>query len=262
MDEIWVPSRFNRDVFAASGLDEEKLKILPEGVHTDVFQPDVEPLALPHTRGFNFLSIFEWTQRKGPEVLLRAYLTEFKAEEDVALILKTYAWPNRQAEIWLRVADFVEREMGVPLEKAPTIIVLPGFMKNAALPRLYRTADAFVLPTRGEGWGRPYMEALATECPVIATRCSGQLDFLHDGNSYLVDCKSVPVPTDIEVEYYAGHRWADPDLDHLRQLMRQVFTRREEAKRLAVQGRRDMVEQWDWNVVLKRWIAEFERVLA
>ena len=262
MDEIWVPSQFNREVFAAEGVEENKLKVLPEGVHAEIFRPDVEPLDIPHRRGFNFLSIFEWTQRKGPELLLRAYLSEFRADEDVALIIKTYARPDPRTEILPRLAHFVEREMGLPLEKAPAIIVLPGFMRNEEIPRLYRAADAFVLPSRGEGWGRPYMEALATECPVIASRWSGQTDFLHDRNSYLIDCKVVPTPANIDVELYAGHCWAEPDFEQLRHLMRHVFTHREEAKCLAVQGRREMTERWDWNIVVEQWVNEFLRLLG
>src|SRR5271155_4010518 len=126
MDEVWVPSQFNRSVFAAEGVDEKKLRVLPQGVHTRIFRPDVEALEIPHRRGFNFLSIFEWTRRKAPEILLRAFLAEFKADEDVALILKIYARPDPRADILPRLLQLVEREAGVPLEKAPPIIVLPG----------------------------------------------------------------------------------------------------------------------------------------
>jgi len=262
MDEVWVPSQFNYQVFAEQGVDERKLRILPESVHTDVYRPDVEPLAIPHARRFNFLSIFEWTQRKGPEILLRAYLSEFTADDDVALLLKTYGRPDPRADMLPRLLNFVEREMGIRLEKAPTIILLPGFLKNEDLPRLYRAANAFVLPSRGEGWGRPYMEALACEVPVIATRWSGQLDFLHDRNAYLIDSKVVPSPSNIDVELYAGHGWAEPDCDHLRALMRHVYTHRDEAKDMAKAGRREMVELWDSNVVIEKWMTEFMRLLG
>ena len=36
---------------------------------------------------------------------------------------------------------------------------------------MYRTMDCFVLPTRGEGWGRPIVEAMAMALPVIGTTC-------------------------------------------------------------------------------------------
>jgi glycosyltransferase involved in cell wall biosynthesis len=35
--------------------------------------------------------------------------------------------------------------------------------------RVYRAADALVIPTRGEGWGRPQAEATAVGLPVITT---------------------------------------------------------------------------------------------
>lgn len=263
MDEVWVPSEFNRRTFAAAGVSEKKLRVLPEGVDTQRFRPGLEPFPLPQRRGFNFLSVFEWIQRKGPDILLRAYLSEFKADEDVSLILKAYGRPDPSVEMLPRLAYFVERVMGLRLEDTPPIIVLaPGFMPGADIPRLYATADAFVLPTRGEGWGRPYMEALACEVPVIATRWSGQMDFLHEDIGYLLDAEIVPVPWDIDVELSAGHRCAEPSVDQLRQLMRHVFTHREEAQRLARRGRAEMVEKWDWNVVVQqRWVPEFRRLL-
>jgi glycosyltransferase involved in cell wall biosynthesis len=36
------------------------------------------------------------------------------------------------------------------------------------MPRLYAAADAFVLPTRGEGFGMPIMEAMSMVPPPLA----------------------------------------------------------------------------------------------
>jgi glycosyltransferase involved in cell wall biosynthesis len=264
MDEVWVPSQFNADVFAAAGVSPARLRVLPSGVNTTQFRPGLAPLPIPCRRGFNFLSVFEWTHRKGPDVLLRAYLREFRADEDVALILKTYARPDVTANLLPRIAHFVEREAGLCIEDAPPIIVYePSFLSTADIPRLYASADAFVLPSRGEGYGRPYMEALSCECPVIATRWSGQMDFLHDGNSDLVDCTLAPVPWNSDVELFAGHRWAEPDVEHLRAQMRSVYTHREAARSKAMRGREDMVRSWDWERVIEdRWVPEFERLLG
>ena len=38
---------------------------------------------------------------------------------------------------------------------------------------LYASADVFVLPSRGEGWGRPHVEAMAMGLPIITTNWSG-----------------------------------------------------------------------------------------
>jgi glycosyltransferase involved in cell wall biosynthesis len=263
MDQVWVPSTFNCETFAAAGVARSKLRALPEGVDTGVYRPGAEPLPLPGLRGFRFLSIFEWIERKGPDVLLRAYLSEFRPDEDVCLILKAYARPDPAADLLPRIAWFIERELGMRLEDtAPIVVLAPGFLRAEELPRLYATASAFVLPTRGEGWGRPFMESLACARPVITSRWSGQMDFLHDGNSYLIDVEPRPAAWNIDVELSAGHGLGEPSGDHLRQLMRRVFTHRDEAQQRAQAGCAEMRRKWDWDVVVRQhWLPAIQALL-
>jgi phosphatidylinositol alpha-1,6-mannosyltransferase len=65
---------------------------------------------------------------------------------------------------------------------------MPGFVTDDALPRWYRAADVFVLPSRsGEGFPMAVLEALASGVPVIATRAGGQTDVVRPGtNGWLV----------------------------------------------------------------------------
>jgi glycosyltransferase involved in cell wall biosynthesis len=261
-DEIWVPSEFNRGTFARGGVDERKLRVMPEGIDTELFRPGLAPLEIPERRGFTFLSVFDWQQRKGYDVLLRAWAAEFRADEDVALVLKITTINQPWLDVESLLAFLLERELGVALEKVAPIILLNGLIPRADFPRLYASADAFVLPTRGEGWGRPYGEALACECPVIATRWGGQLDFLNEANSYLIDVEAVlPTPPNLDLEIFAGHRWAEPSVGHLRQLMRRAVAHREEASARARQGRSDMVEKWDGRRVAALFAGEFVRQL-
>ena len=51
-------------------------------------------------------------------------------------------------------------------------------------PSFYASGDAFVLPSRGEGWGRPHVEAMSMSLPVIATNWSGVTAFLDDSVGY------------------------------------------------------------------------------
>ena len=261
MDEVWVPTEFNRGTFTVAGVDPAKLHVVPEGVDTETFRPGVKPLEIPHKRGFTFLSMFDLQARKGYDLLLRAYLAEFRADEDVSLVLKITQHSGKRADAAAELAYFVEREAGLELENTPPIILLDELIPQIEMSRLYAAADAFVLPSHGEGFGRPYAEALSCGLPVIATRWSGHLDFLNDANSFLIDIEGL-VPACEEVEYFAGHRWAQPSVEHLRQLMRQVYSHPQEARARAESGRAEMVAQWDWNVVIPRWIDEFRRVLA
>jgi hypothetical protein len=99
------------------------------------------------------------------------------------------------------------------------------------MPRLYRAVDAFVLPTRGEGWGRPLMEAMAAGLPTIATAWSGVTAYHNAQVGYPLKFRLVPVrPAHMrELPHCAGQRWAEPSVADLRRLMRWVVNHPEEA---------------------------------
>ena len=65
-------------------------------------------------------------------------------------------------------------------------------------------------------------EAMALGKPVIATGYSGNLDFMTDANSLLVDHRLVPIGAGAE-PYPADGEWAEPDIEHAASLMRRVF---------------------------------------
>jgi len=261
MDEVWLPSRFNIETYARAGVEEKKLRLLPAGVDTQLFQPGVAPLQIPRMRTFNFLSILDWQLNKGYDALLLAYLREFKPDEDVSLVLKLGQSDIPLSDLEDRLRYFVERRAGLRLEKAPPIIVIHGPVPRQDMPRLYAAADCFVQPARAEGYGRPLMAALSCKVPVIATGWGSPSDFLTSENSYLVDHRVVPVPDDVDIDLFAGHCWAEPQVDHLRQLMRQIFANKAEAVQRADRGRKDMVQAYDWSVIFPKWVAEFRRLL-
>lgn len=262
LDQVWVPCRQNYESFAKAGVKESKLVIMPEGLDTELYRPSLEPLPVPGRRGFNFVSVFDWIDRKGPDILLRAYLTEFKPDEDVTLILKVHKFDDPSAMLEARLLYFIERVLKLRVEDCPPIIVISGLLPANEMPRLYATGDAFVVPSRGEGWGRPYMEAAACEKIVLAPRWGGPVDFLDDSNAFLIDIEGmVPVPTDSDREIYIGHRWSEPSADHLRQLMRSVFAHQTEARQRAHKARADMVQKWDWRVMAKFWGGKFRELL-
>lgn len=254
LDQIWVPSFFNRSVFAGVGVSETRLVVMPEGVDTQVYRPGIEPLDLPGRRGFSFLSVFDWIDRKGADILLRAYLTEFKPDEDVCLVLKVHKFDDPEASLEARLLDFIERTLKLTLQATPPILVISGLLSAPEMPRLYNSCDAFVLPSRGEGWGRPYMEAAACGMAVVAPRWGGPVDFLNDSNAFLIDIESVvPVPAESDREVYIGHRWAEPSVEHLRQILRTIFNNRDSARKKAMQARMDMETRWDWRALAPRW---------
>jgi len=186
---------------------------MPFGV-PDMKTPDApgSDYALETVASFRFLSVFEFTRRKGWDVLLRAWLEAFKPEDDVALVLRTYGRGGEDP-----VAALTEEiiRLGHDPARIPEIVIVQDRLSDRQMIDLYAQCQAFVLPTRGEGWGMPYLEAMALGLPVIATRWSAHLEFLNDQNSFLIDIDGLSDVDGGQAKVdplYAGHRWAEPSV--------------------------------------------------
>ena len=254
MDEVWVPSEFNIQTFRGAGVTTKLFKV-PEGIDTERFRPGRSPLSIPGAGGFVFLSVFEWVYRKGWDLLLRAWAKAFDPCEKVTLVLRTYPinaadLPNSSQEIDRRIDLFLQNELGLARRDVAPIIVLGDQIPEADMPRLYAAASAYVAPSRGEGWGRPQMEAMACGLPVIATRWGGNLEFMNDENSYLINIEGlVEIDDCAEIAFYRGQRWAEPSVDHLVSLLRQAYEHPAEGLAMGGRAREDMVNCWAWERV-------------
>ncbi|CAM0950902.1 unnamed protein product [Alopecurus aequalis] len=278
MDAVWVPTEFHVSTFVKSGVDPSKVVKLVQAVDVAFFDP-AKHVAFPlpigfsamapddsasnpvssNGKGFVFLSVFKWEQRKGWDVLLRAFLEEFSGADDVALYLLTNAY-HSDTNFGGKIHRFVENSsIEQPVGGWAEIRVVDEHVPQSALPSLYKAADAFVLPSRGEGWGRPVVEAMAMELPVIVTNWSGPTEYLTEENGYPLDVDRLAEVTEGP---FKGHLCAEPSVDHLRALMRRVFVDREEARSKGMKAREDMVERFSPEVVAKIVADQIQQVLA
>ncbi|WP_309672452.1 glycosyltransferase [Gemmatimonas sp.] len=249
-DELWLPSQFNRETFAASGV-RTPVVLVPGGIDSMRYHPGVTPLPVPGLRGTVFLSVFEWRYRKGWDVLLRAWANAFGPDDDVTLLLRTYPTESsdgrdRQTVIDAAIDEFLRTSCGKARHQVAPIVALTETLPENALPSLYTAAHAFVLPTRGEGWGRPFMEAMACGLPVIATRWSAHLEFMNDANSLLLDIEGLEDVNDPTLPLYVGQRWASPSAEHCTTLLRRVHADRAGARAIGEAARADMAANWTW----------------
>ena len=98
----------------------------------------------------------------------------------------------------------------------PRIVHLDSFLSRDEAYGLIAATDAYVSLHRAEGLGLGLAEAMALGKPVIGTGYSGNLEFMNEGNSLLVDYRIVPVAPG---EYLVDDErfvWADPDIDRRR----------------------------------------------
>jgi len=104
------------------------------------------------------------------------------------------------------------------------VLIMTEALPSDKMPMLYHAADAFVLPTHGEGWGLPLMEAMASGLPTIATNWGGQTEFMNKDNSIVLGYDLVEVPDG------SGHKWADPSTKELEMAMKEVVQSASSAK--------------------------------
>jgi glycosyltransferase involved in cell wall biosynthesis len=262
MDYVWVPTDFHVSTFVQSGVDPSKVVKVVQAVDVEFFDPfKYEPLDLVSIGNlvlgsgkkdldskmeFVFLSVFKWEYRKGWDVLLKAYLKEFSRIDGVALYLLTNPY-HSDRDFGNKIVEFVE-DTGIeePVKGWAPIYVIDTHIAQVDLPRMYKAAHAFVLPSRGEGWGRPLVEAMSMSLPVIATNWSGPTEYLTEENSYplLVDRMSKVMEGPFE-----GHLWAEPSIDKLQVLMRRVMTNVEEANMRGRRAREDMIRRFSPRIV-------------
>jgi glycosyltransferase involved in cell wall biosynthesis len=97
----------------------------------------------------------------------------------------------------------------------------------------------------------PVLEAMACGLPTIATAWSGPADFLHEAVGYPLEVRSL-VKAEARCPYYEGFQWAEPDFEHLRFLLRQVYSAPDAAKEKGVAAAAEVAERHTWRHVAER----------
>jgi glycosyltransferase involved in cell wall biosynthesis len=243
LDEVWVPSELNRQGFLDSGLKTSIHKV-PLGVNPQYFHARIKAHRNPMNE-YVFLAVLEWGERKDPGFLLKAFNETFTAKEPARLVCKII---NRDLAVSVR-----EEIRRLELKDSGGKI---SFLFNIEFPyyqlgSLYRSADCFLATSRGEGWDMPLMEAMACGLPAIATDWGAHREYFHDGVGYPLRIRGT-VPAVARCEYYRGFCWADPDPEHLRLLLREVYEKREEAGARGARAAREVADRWTFQAATER----------
>ena len=222
-DLVWAPSAWARNILLAHGLPATKVTVVPEGVDAELYHPHCRPWnETKSPTKFRFLMLGKFEERKGYTQLLDAFVKAFGKTPKVELLIKGdyYIDQQRKGEMLL---DFVKSY------NAPNIRLLTGAASQEDLFVIYNMADAFVFPSRAEGWGLPLIEAMATGLPAIATNYSGQTEFLSHLEGLFMPVRHNLVPVqDPEIHRFVmDHdgdwgRWAEADVDDLADKMQEM----------------------------------------
>ncbi len=245
VDEVWVYTQYLRDCYVRSGIPGDRVQVVPLGVDTARFHPEVTPLPLATRKRFKFVFVGGTIHRKGIDLLLAAYARSFTDQDDVCLVIKDMGggsfYRGQTAE--KRVAEH-QRRPG-----APEIEYLDRNLTEEELAGLYTACDCLVLPYRGEGFGLPVAEAMACGRPVLVTGYGAALDFCDDTTAFLIPARVVHFPDkrlgDVETVDYP---WlAEPDVDALQSLLRAVIEQPELARAKGQAGAARIRSGFTWE---------------
>jgi glycosyltransferase involved in cell wall biosynthesis len=176
------------------------VEVLFEGANLDIYKKldtlstDVKDVLDGINEEFCYLFVGHWLQgetgqdRKDVGMLIKTFLETFKGKKPrPALVLKTQsATPSvMDREEILDKIRRIQEEVGGDI---PSVYLVHGELSDEEINELnnHPKVKAFVSFTKGEGYGRPLLEASITGKPVIASAYSGHLDFLSNELSILL----------------------------------------------------------------------------
>ena len=234
VQEIWAGSKFVADAFAR--VTDKPVRCVP----LPVAQPqpsarDRNSFGLPTDR-FVFLATFDQfsvPERKNPFGVIDAFTRAFADGEGPLLWIKTLngdkGW--QQHERLLLAAS-----------GRSDIIVWDEHLSRPDQMAVLQAADCLVSLHRSEGLGLHCAEAMWLGKPVIATRYSGNLDFMDDSCSALIDYELVPVRYGQGI-YPPEAKWAEPNTEQAAFWMRRLANDATLCAKLGTKARERMTAQ-------------------
>jgi glycosyltransferase involved in cell wall biosynthesis len=193
-----------------------------------------------------FVTSFELASdvvRKNPWGVLEAFARAFPdGDERARLVVKL-----NNSTIFPEFAGSLAR-LAAATERDPRIRVLDAVLPHADVLALYACADAYVSLHRAEGVGLGPLEAMSLGVPAIATGWSGNLDYMDEGNAFLVGHGFVPVRAETQLAYSIDRVgedavWAEPDVDQAAAWMRHVAEDPGETRRRGVRAAADVAQR-------------------
>lgn len=204
--------------------------IIPNGVDTSHFCPEVTPLKDFRDGKLNILFVGRLEKRKGLNYLLKAYRLIKTEMPGTRLIV---VGPGTRLR---RGYQRMVKKQG--LED----VVFTGGVPYAELPRYYQSADVFCSPaTGGESFGIVLLEAMSVGKPIVASDIEGYNELVTSGIHGLL------VPS--------------RDENALAQALLTLLRDKSRCQQMGEQGRLK-AQAYDWKTISRRIVSYYEEVLA
>jgi glycosyltransferase involved in cell wall biosynthesis len=242
MDEIWVPS--SADVFniQSSGVHHPQIKKVPIPVDTDKFNKSYESKVLSDMRvskdTFIFYFIGEFIQRKSIDRLVQAFHIEFDKSEDVDLVIKSGRSGISPEQMAKQMHEYVSKiksllRIYASVDQYKKEICVFDKLPSEELYYLHQNANCFVMPSMGESWSMPVMDAVGFGKTPIVVENTGPNDIVGRSNGWVVESflDNVIVADPPLPDLYTGREiWHNYSVKQLCEVMRQAFEYKKDDK--------------------------------
>ena len=242
-DELWVPSKWQRDVTIAQGYDPDKIKVVPEGVDTSVFYPETTTHELTSDGRFKFFLAGRWDYRKSTKEIIDTFLKTFNKDEPVDLIVSI---DNPFSGDGLETTENRLKYYGLEDERVKVI----HFPSREDYVKILKSCHVFLSCARSEGWNLPLIEAMACGIPSIYSNCSGQLEFAT-GKGIPVNILGEKSASDSSYNHfneYAGNYY-EPDFEDLSKKIKLAYEFNNDLKKNAIEDSSKIREQFSWEKI-------------
>ena len=252
--EIWAPSEFIRKAISAATNRPVVHMPLTVDVRMSSFMTRRQ-LGLPEN-AFIYLFFFDFSSylaRKNPFAVLDAFdaLVERHPHAPLHLVLK-HKGEKGSAEATERLRAALARRPG-------QIQIVDRTMSDNEVKNLLRAANCFISLHRAEGFGRGMAEAMALGVPTVATGYSGNLDFMTEENSWLVEYDLVPVRAG-EYPQAEGQHWAAAREASAVAMMERVWLDRAAATGKADRARRNLATRFSPRALGLRYLERLAQI--
>ncbi len=234
VDEIWTCSTYSANAFKKKF---DNVKILEHIVYSHSFLQEelskISKIIKFNTEYYYFYTIIDSINpRKNLASILECFISTFKKQKNVFLIVKQYRHP-------------------LNISSLPQIISIENNLSENEISALHHFCNCYISLHHSEAWGLSISEAMISGNNVIATGYSGNMEYMNEKNSFPVNyilksiqnkmCELIPL-------YTSNMKWAFPDLNHAKYYMKKVYKKRGEKLINPALG----MEKFDFDTISKK----------
>lgn len=269
---ILVTSRWVKSVYIRDGLSGKNIEVLPVGCDTNSFIPrdknDPKVAAVREALGVAPDQIMiltvggDATSKGAPEVMQALALIDTKAP-DWKYVCKVWPQPRTEQQ------NLIDLQLAAQLGIDKNVVYTTNVLSRNFMPYLLAACDIYAAPSRLEGFGMIQVEAGACGKPVIGIKAMGMLDTMtHGQNAFLAsvaqEIRMKETLVGDESGYQAGHRvvFKRPrtvdyraSVHDIANYLMQLMQDGELRKNMGEAGRKRAVENFDYRVIAKRFVA-------